>query len=111
MKAVRALQEADVVAHFAKRGNPSNARAIVVAHARPEWIELPLLYPVTTEIDKDHADYKTQIFEFYKDVGGRSGGASRRPAERSRYFPRAIRFSTDPICICTSASRTASRPR
>ncbi|MER9154246.1 SAM-dependent methyltransferase, partial [Mesorhizobium sp. M0778] len=47
LKAVRALAEADVVAHFAKRGNNSNARAIVGAHFRADLIELPLLYPVT----------------------------------------------------------------
>ena len=28
-------------------------------------IELPLLYPVTTEIDKDHDDYKSAIADFY----------------------------------------------
>ena len=36
LKAVRALAEADVVAHFAKRGSNGNARAIVGAHLRPE---------------------------------------------------------------------------
>lgn len=66
LKAVRALHEADVVAHFAKRGNPGNARAIVDAHLKSDVVELPLLYPVTTEIDKDHGDYKAQILEFYE---------------------------------------------
>lgn len=67
LKAVRALGEADVVANFAKRGNNGNARASVAGHLRPDVIELPLLYPVTTEIDKDHADYKTQILAFYEE--------------------------------------------
>jgi precorrin-2/cobalt-factor-2 C20-methyltransferase len=67
LKAVRALQEADVLAHFAKRGNNGNARAIVSEHLKPEIIELPLLYPVTTEIDKDHADYKSAISAFYEE--------------------------------------------
>ncbi|MGB3389860.1 MAG: precorrin-2 C(20)-methyltransferase [Pseudaminobacter sp.] len=67
LKAVRALQEADVVAHFAKRGSNGNARAIVSGHLKPEIIELPLLYPVTTEIDKDHADYKSAIGSFYEE--------------------------------------------
>jgi precorrin-2/cobalt-factor-2 C20-methyltransferase len=65
LKAVRALGEADVLAHFAKRGNNGNARKIIEAHLRPEMIELPLLYPVTTEIGKDHADYKAAIADFY----------------------------------------------
>ena len=29
-------------------------------------VELPLLYPVTTEIDKDHDDYRSQITDFYE---------------------------------------------
>ncbi len=66
LKAVRALREADVLAHFAKRGNNGNARATVAAYLRPDVIELPLLYPVTTEISKDHTDYKTEIAEFYE---------------------------------------------
>lgn len=67
LKAARALQDADVVAHFAKRGNAGNARAIVSAHLKPSVLELPLLYPVTTEIDRLHADYGTQITAFYEE--------------------------------------------
>jgi precorrin-2/cobalt-factor-2 C20-methyltransferase len=67
LKAVRALAEADVLAHFAKRGNNGNARRIIAAHMRPDMIELPLLYPVTTEIDRDHDDYKSAIGDFYAD--------------------------------------------
>jgi precorrin-2/cobalt-factor-2 C20-methyltransferase len=67
LKAVRALAEADVVAHFAKRGSNGNARSIISEHLRPEIIELPLLYPVTVEIDKEHVDYKSAISDFYED--------------------------------------------
>lgn len=66
LKAARALSEADVVAYFAKRGNNSNARAIVEARFKPGMVELPLLYPVTTEIDKNHDDYRSQITDFYE---------------------------------------------
>lgn len=66
LKAVRALVEADVVAHFAKRNANGNARAIVDGHMKAGVVELPLYYPVTTEIDKDHDDYKTQILAFYE---------------------------------------------
>ncbi len=44
--------------HFAKRGNAGNARAIVAPHLRDGVEELPLLYPVTTEIPKDGAAYR-----------------------------------------------------
>lgn len=67
LKAVRALEGADVLAHFAKRGNAGNARAIVSAYLRPGMTELPLLYPVTTEIDRHHDDYRSAIGGFYAD--------------------------------------------
>lgn len=67
LKAVRALGEAQVIANFAKRGNNGNARAIIGAHMRPDVIELPLLYPVTTEIDRHHQDYRSQIDGFYEE--------------------------------------------
>ena len=43
LKALRALGEADVVAHFAKAGHQSHARAIVAAHLRAGTEELPPL--------------------------------------------------------------------
>lgn len=68
LKAVRAIAEADVVAWFAKRGNPSNARAIAAAHFRPGQIEEALDYPVTTEIHRHNEDYKARIGGFYADA-------------------------------------------
>ena len=65
LKAIAALGEADVVAHFAKAGNASNARAIVVAHLKAGVDELPLLYPVTTEMPKEDAAYRCAIGDFY----------------------------------------------
>jgi precorrin-2/cobalt-factor-2 C20-methyltransferase len=65
LKALRALGEAAVVAHFAKAGNQSHSRAIVAPHLREGVIELPLLYPVTTELPKDSAGYREALREFY----------------------------------------------
>ncbi|MBS9478492.1 precorrin-2 C(20)-methyltransferase [Ancylobacter radicis] len=65
LKAVRALGEADVVAFFAKLGNASHARTIAHRHFRAGAVELPLLYPVTTEMPKDEAPYKSAITGFY----------------------------------------------
>lgn len=65
LKALRALGEADVVAHFAKAGNASNARRIVAQHLRPGVEELPLLYPVTTEMPASSASYRDAIRDFY----------------------------------------------
>jgi precorrin-2/cobalt-factor-2 C20-methyltransferase len=65
LKALRALREADVVAHFAKAGNASRARTIAAAHLRADVTELALLYPVTTEIPKYASAYCSEIAAFY----------------------------------------------
>ena len=68
LKAARALAAADVVAHFAKQGHASNARAVVACHLRPGVEELPLLYPVTTELPTNDPDYTRTIAEFYESA-------------------------------------------
>jgi precorrin-2/cobalt-factor-2 C20-methyltransferase len=68
LKAMRALGEADVVAHFAKAGNPSHSRAIVARHLRNGVPELPLDYPVTTELPKNSDGYRNAIRDFYDDA-------------------------------------------
>jgi precorrin-2/cobalt-factor-2 C20-methyltransferase len=68
LKAMRALSEADVVAHFAKAGNNSHSRAIVARHLRAGVIELPLLYPVTTELPACSNAYRDAICDFYDNA-------------------------------------------
>lgn len=65
LKAVRALGEADVVAYFAKLGNESHARRIAGGHMRPGVAELPLGYPVTTELHRHDAAYREVTAGFY----------------------------------------------
>lgn len=65
LKAARALASADVVAYFAKEGRTGNARTIVAGHLRNGVEELPLLYPVTTEIPKGCATYRDAIRNFF----------------------------------------------
>jgi precorrin-2/cobalt-factor-2 C20-methyltransferase len=67
LNAIAALKRADVVAHFAKAGNASNARTIVAAHLDGAE-ELPLLYPVTTEVPKADAAYREAIRAFYDEA-------------------------------------------
>ena len=64
LKARDAIRAADVVAYFAKAGNVSNARRIAEKHLNGAE-ELPLLYPVTTEIPKDQPAYRDTIADFY----------------------------------------------
>jgi precorrin-2/cobalt-factor-2 C20-methyltransferase len=68
LKATRALGEADVIAHFAKAGRASHSRAIAARHLRAGITELPLLYPVTTELPKCSSAYREAIGAFYDDA-------------------------------------------
>lgn len=70
IKAVRAIEQADVVAYFAKQGNSSNARGIVASLLIGQ-IEEQLGYPVTTEIDRRHDDYKSATSGFYTEAAVR----------------------------------------
>lgn len=65
LKAMHALQSADVIAHFAKVGNPSKARASAAAYFRADAIELPLLYPITTEQPVGDPLYRSTIQDFF----------------------------------------------
>lgn len=91
LKAARAIEAADVVAHFAKAGRTGNARAIVAGHIRPHHRELPLLYPVTTEIDAAHADYRAAIGDFFAEA------AERVAAELSAGATVAVLSEGDPL--------------
>ena len=67
LKAIRVLKEVEVIAHFAKAGNASNARATIVGHIRPDMTELTFRYPVTTEIPRNTPDYCDKMRTFYDD--------------------------------------------
>ena len=66
LKAVRVLQVADAIAYFAKAGNQSHARDVVAAHLQSSVRELPLLYPITTEVAKDTEEYRKAIEAFFE---------------------------------------------
>ncbi len=74
LKAMRALGEADVIAHFAKAGNASHSRAIAARHLRAGVSELPLLYPVTTELPKCSGGYRDAIRDFYDAAAAEIAG-------------------------------------
>lgn len=70
LKAVRAIERADVVAYFAKRGNSSNARR-TVADLLTGQLEEELSYPVTTEIERGEEGYKSATSGFYAEAAER----------------------------------------
>src|SRR5580704_18392187 len=70
LKATRALHQADVIAYFAKAGNPSHSRTIAEHHLRAGVVELPLAYPITTELPKCSTGYRDAVDNFYAWAAG-----------------------------------------
>jgi precorrin-2/cobalt-factor-2 C20-methyltransferase len=68
LKAMRALAQADLVVHFAKNGSASHARAIAARHLRAGVEELPLRYPLTTEVPRNGCIYRDALRAFYDDA-------------------------------------------
>lgn len=66
LKALRILREADVIAHFLKRGRQGNARTIMAPHWPAHAVELPLAYPVTTEAHHHSPNYRAAISGFFE---------------------------------------------
>lgn len=65
LRAAGLVTSVDVIAYFAKRGLPGNARTIVAPLMTSGRVELRLEYPVTDEIPADDPGYKSQIHDFY----------------------------------------------
>lgn len=80
VKALRIVGAAPVVAFFAKRGCPSQARAIAEGHVRPDAEELRFEFPFTTEFPPDDARYRHATDSFYSQVAQALAGRLR--AER-----------------------------
>jgi precorrin-2/cobalt-factor-2 C20-methyltransferase len=59
-----------VIAYFAKAGRASNARRIAARWIKPATDEMPLLYPVTTEIRFDDPAYASTLRPFYDAAAG-----------------------------------------
>jgi precorrin-2/cobalt-factor-2 C20-methyltransferase len=69
VKAVKVLSSVPVVAYFAKKGAPGRARAILDRWLSGACCQLPLLYPVTTEIHFCNPAYKEELRAFYTKAG------------------------------------------
>ncbi|HEX8809676.1 MAG TPA: precorrin-2 C(20)-methyltransferase [Xanthobacteraceae bacterium] len=65
VKATRALCQADVIAYFCKAGNASHSRATIGQYLRAGVVELPLGYPVTTELPRCSTGYREALESFY----------------------------------------------
>lgn len=69
-KAIRTIEHAHVVAHFAARRRPGNSLRTVEGLLRPEQIVERLEYPLTTEsVGPD--EYRSALEQFYADAAER----------------------------------------
>ena len=71
LKALRLLQAVDVVAYPIARGRRGVARAAVEGHLREDHVELPLVYPSTTEQADDPQAYDAALRGYYDDSARR----------------------------------------
>lgn len=65
VRADRLVRGARHVAYFRKAGRPGQARRIAEGMLRPDAIELPMEYPVTTEIPVSDPRYNACLSAFY----------------------------------------------
>jgi precorrin-2/cobalt-factor-2 C20-methyltransferase len=78
LRALKILQSADRLAHFAKRGVRGNARSTADAVIGEDPArEIALVYPVTTEHPVDHPGYARAIAAFYEEAAARLAGELR----------------------------------
>ena len=67
VRADRLLRGARHVAYFRKAGRRGQARGIVEGMLHPEAIEIPMEYPVTTEIPFSDPEYNACLSAFYAE--------------------------------------------
>lgn len=67
VRADRLIRGATHVAYFRKKGRRGHARSIVEGLLAPDAIEIPLEYPVTTEIPFDDPLYNELLAAFYEN--------------------------------------------
>ena len=65
VKALRLLRESPVVAYFVAKGKKGNAFGIIEAHLHAAQTQMPLVYPVTTEVLPEPLSYEQIISDFY----------------------------------------------
>ena len=68
LRAAGLVRAVDVVAYFAKKGLPGNARRIAAPLIAEGRAELRLEYPVTDEMSAESAEYQQRISTFYRET-------------------------------------------
>ena len=84
LKAARILKAAPVVAFFAKKGAPGNARRAVDGHLNAEAELIRFDYPFTTELPETDPDYRAALGAFYDEAAATLAAQARPRAGRGR---------------------------
>ena len=71
VRADRLVRSSRHIAYFRKAGRAGRSRKIVEGLLRPDAIEFPMEYPVTTEIPVDDPAYNAALSGFYEEVSAR----------------------------------------
>lgn len=67
LKAIKAIEASNVIAHFRKRGRQGHAKTIAAQFIRADTDEMIFEYPVTTEVHFAQRDYIDPIRDFYAE--------------------------------------------
>jgi len=68
VRADRLVRDTQHIAFFRKAGRPGRSRKIVDGMLRGDVVEMPMEYPVTTEIPFDDPAYVTCLSDFYSEA-------------------------------------------
>jgi precorrin-2 C20-methyltransferase / precorrin-3B C17-methyltransferase len=68
LKALRIIRQVQVVAYPMAKHGRSNARCIVSSELTSEQVELPMVYPITTESTDHLGEYEAMIAHFYDEM-------------------------------------------
>jgi precorrin-2 C20-methyltransferase / precorrin-3B C17-methyltransferase len=74
VKALRVLRQVQVIAYPCARHGRSNARLIIGSELVHDQIEIPMMYPVTTEPTDHPAGYEGAISQFYDEMAEQIAG-------------------------------------
>jgi precorrin-2/cobalt-factor-2 C20-methyltransferase len=77
VKSDRMIRGAQHLAFFRKKGWAGQARTIVKDMLRPDVIEYPMEYPVTTELRFDSPEYRALMVDFYAEWADRLADLAR----------------------------------
>ena len=101
LKAVRAIERAEVIAFIGARGRASRARRIVADHIQPGTRELAFAMPMTGELDDTGPIYEVMAGWRESTAGARSWADL--PAQAIKYIRRVEELVQCPVALVSTS--------